>query len=361
MAKGGRVSNASRSGRASKASSSRPVPAQNAESEGAGRRPVPQSLQQKCLNIFRDALKPSEEDSEVLQQVKGHLYNRAFSTAFGKQEYLRVYASRWSPSRALAYLQILRDVQHLVLADDAVRQADDGGMRKLVSLGGGAGAELVAIAGWLSTIREADDNHRIEAHFLDVAAWDMTVQELRRRAVIPPEISRYASAAAKEANRALLSDESFAVQYSQQDLLHWDEHSQRATLANAKLVTLMFTLNELYSTSMQKTQNFLKQLTWVMSPGEFLLVVDSPGSYSTVSINGAEKKYPMQWLLDFTLLEAPQIDMHGQGGPAKWQKVMSDESRWFRLLEGLQYPIELENMRYQIHLYRKLGDGEAVV
>jgi len=189
----------------------------------------------------------------------------------------------------------------------------------------------------------------------------MTVQELRRRAVIPPEISRYASAAAKEANRALLSDESFAVQYSQQDLLHWDEHSQRATLANAKLVTLMFTLNELYSTSMQKTQNFLKQLTWVMSPGEFLLVVDSPGSYSTVSINGAEKKYPMQWLLDFTLLEAPQIDMHGQGGPAKWQKVMSDESRWFRLLEGLQYPIELENMRYQIHLYRKLGDGEAVV
>ena len=41
----------------------------------------------------------------------------------------------------------------------------------------------------------------------------------------------------------------------------------------------------------------------------------------------------------------------------KWEKVVDEESKWFRLPPGLRYPIELENMRYQIHLYRRLPDG----
>ena len=84
-----------------------------------------------------------------------------------------------------------------------------------------------------------------------------------------------------------------------------------------------------------------------------LLVVDSPGSYSTVSLNGADKNYPMQWLLDHTLLADTS------GGKAKeevrmWEKVQEDDSRWFRLDDRLSYPIELENMRMQLHLYRRL-------
>jgi 25S rRNA (uracil2843-N3)-methyltransferase len=39
---------------------------------------------------------------------------------------------------------------------------------------------------------------------------------------------------------------------------------------------------------------------------------------------------------------------------AKWEKIHEDESRWFRLASTLQYPIELENMRMQLHLYRRL-------
>jgi 25S rRNA (uracil2843-N3)-methyltransferase len=93
-----------------------------------------------------------------------------------------------------------------------------------------------------------------------------------------------------------------------------------------------------------------------MPKGAILLVVDSPGSYSTINLNGAEKKYPMQWLLDHTLLEQASSDAkesaHADG--AKWEKVHEEESRWFRLDASLAYPIDLENMRMQVHLYRRL-------
>jgi len=83
-----------------------------------------------------------------------------------------------------------------------------------------------------------------------------------------------------------------------------------------------------------------------------LLVVDSPGSYSETSIGKESKRYPMQWLLNHTLLETSKE--RGGKGDVKWEKLVSDESRWFRLADDLKYPISLENMRYQVHLYRRL-------
>ncbi|KAL9001813.1 MAG: hypothetical protein Q9188_005227, partial [Gyalolechia gomerana] len=89
-----------------------------------------------------------------------------------------------------------------------------------------------------------------------------------------------------------------------------------------------------------------------------------PGSYSTVGVNGTGtdgegkgngngkggKKYPMQWLLDHTLLEA----VNGVGNKdGKWEKVHGEESRWFRLGEELRYPISLEDLRMQVHVYRR--------
>jgi len=82
------------------------------------------------------------------------------------------------------------------------------------------------------------------------------------------------------------------------------------------------------------------------------LVVDSPGSYSETMVGSESKKYPMKWLLDHTLLEKENKD--DKDSLAKWEKIVSEDSRWFRLANSLQYPIPLENMRYQIHLYRRL-------
>ena len=126
---------------------------------------------------------------------------------------------------------------------------------------------------------------------------------------------------------------------------------------------LMFTLNELYSTSISATTNLLLGMTMLLEAGALLLVVDSPGSYSTVNIGkvtetaneGSEKKYPMNWLLDHTLLEAASIGSSKRSkGEAQWKKLDESQSKWFRLPQSLNYPIDLEDMRYQFHLYQRV-------
>ncbi|SMY19851.1 unnamed protein product [Zymoseptoria tritici ST99CH_1A5] len=321
---------------------------------------VSTELQQKSLNIFRDALDPSSEDSNTtLQEVKGHLFNRDFAAAFGKEEYLRVYAGRWSPSRALGYTQILLDVQDLIASGKSDVDDDDESPFRVLCIGGGAGAELVALATWASL--EDTPFPRLQAKFLDIAAWGPVVTALHDAVTNAPPLSQYASAAAKEANEPLLLPDAFKVTFQQQDALEItdNKHCQQFFGSN-DLITMMFTLNELYSTSLAKTQQMLTRITASCRPGTILLVVDSPGSYSTVSMNGAEKKYPMQWLLDFTLIGPPKKDLGGAEGSVKWEKLLEDESRWYRLPPGLKYPIELENMRYQIHIYRRLGASAVV-
>jgi 25S rRNA (uracil2843-N3)-methyltransferase len=314
---------------------------------------IPTDLQQKSLNIFRDAFEAEGEDSNAtLQEVKGHLFNRDFAAAFGKEEYLRVYAGRWSPSRALGYAQILLDVQDLITGEDSVGD-DDQSPYRVLCVGGGAGAELVALAAWANL--EDNPIRRLKATFLDIAAWGPVVASLHKAVTNAPPLSQYASAAAKEANVPLLLEDAFSVEFHQQDALKITDGEQcQRFFSSHDLITMMFTLNELYSTSMANTQAILARITAHAPPGTILLVVDSPGSYSTISMNGTEKKYPMQWLLDFTLTGPQKKGPDGVAGAAKWEKLLEDESRWFRLPAGLKYPIELENMRYQIHLYRRL-------
>ena len=106
----------------------------------------------------------------------------------------------------------------------------------------------------------------------------------------------------------------------------------------------MFTTNELYSQSTATTNRFLGGLAERVAAGAMLLVVESAGSYSLVKVGGRE--YPMTWLLDLVML-----GKDGKGG--MWEKIVGEESRWFRLGEGLKFPLGLENMRYLVRLYRR--------
>jgi Protein of unknown function (DUF3115). len=157
-----------------------------------------------------------------------------------------------------------------------------------------------------------------------------------------------------------------------QDLLHQSEPKTSTTQTptmrtKTVLVTLMFTLNELFSTSMAKTTSFLLRITDLLEPGTVLLVVDSPGSYSTVTLGKSkssaetptasseqnkpqQRNYPMKFLLDHTLLSV---------AAGKWDKILSQDSRWFRRdATKLRYAVGegagLEDMRFQIHVYRRL-------
>ena len=224
----------------------------------------------------------------------------------------------------------------------------------MLALGGGAGAEVVGLAGWLRRSAASDTaagtNLQVDLALVDIAAWQHVADGLAKTCATPPELSKYASAAAREANVPFLHKGCLETRFEQADILDWDEGTVRAKTEATDVVTIMFTLNELYSTSVPKTQRFLSNLSGPMRPGSLLLVVDSPGSYSVVSINRGERKYPMHWLLDHALL-GPKVE---ENMDVTWEKLVEDESKWFRQAEDLKYPIELENMRYQIHLYRRL-------
>jgi 25S rRNA (uracil2843-N3)-methyltransferase len=196
-------------------------------------------------------------------------------------------------------------------------------------------------------------SHKLSLHVVDVADWSRCLAQLQDALCTPPALSAYASERAKEANEALVAGDSFDASFVQHDILSVSAADLGVMMRDAFLCTVMFTLNELFSTSMAKTTTFLLALTECMAPGAWLLIVDSPGSYSEVKLGNRDesKRYPMKWLLDHTLL-----NLAGDEDNRKWRKTVSDDSRWFRPnQQALKYPLELESMRYQIHLYQRVA------
>jgi 25S rRNA (uracil2843-N3)-methyltransferase len=382
-----------------RAAKAKPVIEDEAEPE-----PEPEvavELQQNLLNIFRDSF-PEVLDSNdlklLLQEVKTALYERDFTRAFGKEDYLEAYSVRWSPSRALCYQTILVGIKdHLreLMISPEPKSGSGSSVLHAVCFGGGA-AEVVGFGGFvrhllveklhasiqdeaiiptnslasLSIAEEASvgedlptksnglagttsPSQELDLMLIDCAQWKTVVQKLQSSLITPPTLSKYASASAREANKALLEPNNFSSYFRVNDVLTLDQ-SQIGEIVGKRpmLMTLLFTLNELYTSSIPKTTAFLLKLTMAAKPGSLLLVVDSPGSYSETTIGNEAKKYPMHWLLNHTLVGTAKAN--GKENTPDWEKVISDESRWFRIPDGLRYPISLENMRYQIHLYRRV-------
>ena len=245
---------------------------------------------------------------------------------------------------------------------------------RIVCFGGGGGAELVALAACLRHLNDLESagHHEckssesitgIKVTIFDIADWSEVIQKLCHGVTTMPVLSKFASSKSKASAGALVDAAWFSVEFIQQDILKAKVEHLSSLLQEVNLVTIMFTLNELYSTSMSDTTNLLLSMTYLLAPSTLLLVIDSPGSYSTVSVGktsknfegSGEKKYPMQWLLDHTLLEASAIGSSKLAGQERqWEKLEDCDSRWCRLRKELRYPIELEDMRYQLHLYRRL-------
>ncbi|KAH7011906.1 hypothetical protein EDB80DRAFT_681875 [Ilyonectria destructans] len=324
--------------------------------------------QQRLLDIFADAfgnVLVSDNFPTLLQELKQALFNRDFATAFGREDYLEAYAARWSPTRALGYATVFLSIRaHLktmvdtedegTVPDPVEVEGSTSGEKAKVAAAGKSGAlRMVCIGGCAaehlafgSYIQSQDLTGRLT--LVDSGPWSSVNDLLEAKTTSPPPLSKYASATAKASNQsALLRDDQLSLNYSQQDILALDAPALAAMFGEKPIVlTLMFTLNELYTRGgIAKTTTLLKTLGQVLAAGSLVLVVDSPGSYSEAAVGKEQKKYPMQWLLDHTLLETVSPGYN-------WDKIESQESSWFRLPEELYYPIQLENMRYQLHLYR---------
>ncbi|KAL6859731.1 hypothetical protein J3F83DRAFT_748825 [Trichoderma novae-zelandiae] len=214
---------------------------------------------------------------------------------------------------------------------------------------GGCAAEQIAFA---SHIHQQNSSGKLS--LVDAGPWNPVTQLLQERLTSPPVLSKYASAAARAATSPLLERGRLETTFTQTDVLSLERDALRDMAGTEPLtVTLLFTLNELYTSGgIGKTTHFLKLLGEVLPCESLLLVVDSPGSYSEAAVGKEKKRYPMQWLLDHTLLD-PRAAAVQSRGDYEWDKLESHDSVWFRLPDGLTYPIQLENMRYQMHLYRK--------
>uniref|UniRef100_L2FU75 Uncharacterized protein n=1 Tax=Colletotrichum fructicola (strain Nara gc5) TaxID=1213859 RepID=L2FU75_COLFN len=276
-----------------------PTKSSSSSSAAAAVPSLPVPLQQRLLDTFNAAFSPvlaSPSFPALLQEVKAALYARDFD-ATAAPDSLDAYAARWSPTRALGYAGVLLAVGEYLEE-----------------------AHLIASFGaYLSTHAPSLAGH---IHLLDSAPWGPVVSKLQDALGTPPPLSKYANAAARASNAALLPASHLTATFTQRDVLSMSRDELGSALGNdVLLVTLLFTLNELYtSAGIGKTTAFLLNLS----------ATD-----------------PMQWLLDHTLRKD---DKPVEG--CLWEKVESHDSVWFRLAEGLRYPISLENMRYQMHLYR---------
>ena len=310
---------------------------------------------------------------------------------------------RWSAGRGCAYSDVFREVR-VGLVGIGDRDGDGRkGRRKVVCLGGGAGAEVVAL-GFGGKGKEEEEEWDIVV--VDVAPWGSVLGKLETAMKASSSSAVTSDSDSSDstgmADRRLLDPAKCNVIFQQGDILDLSGPDFRDLCREMTMVTLMFTLNELYGISIAKTTGMLLDLTGGVERGCLLVVVDSPGSYSTLALNnnhnhnddkkkkdgsrsedgkaeevvdgggGMEKekekqkevkKYPMKWLLDHTLLEVASAAAGGgvegtksaaEGGK-RWEKIQSEDSRWCRLSEEeLRYPITLEDMRMQVHVYRRL-------
>ncbi|RLL95359.1 hypothetical protein CFD26_103399 [Aspergillus turcosus] len=328
----------------------------------------------------------------LVQTIKSHLYNRDFDSAFADadEDLLRAYALRWSASRALGYAGIFKSVLRTLLwgndGEGPQVQCQAKQTNHIACIGGGAGAEIMALAtAWRDMMDESGGQGQnqdtataatssprpgLAVTAVDIADWSSVVDRLARTIRSPAVPGTKSHPAPLQSEGA----HSFVVRFERADVLSLAEEGLRKILhlhdaaapARTVLVTLMFTLNELFSTSMAKTTEFLLRATDLLTAGTVFLVVDSPGSYSTLKLGKSAKKdgeaegasaapqerrYPMKFLLDHTLLSV---------AAGKWEKIYEQDSRWWRRdAARLRYYVGegagLEDMRFQIHVYRRLA------
>ncbi|KAL4779458.1 hypothetical protein BJX76DRAFT_340660 [Aspergillus varians] len=395
---------------------------------------IPKNLQQLLLNVFKTALLPSDSsDSQdpgaeesldiksLIQTIKSHLYNRDFNSAFADADegLLRAYALRWSATRALGYAGLFKSLLKILVEDDVDDSSENSVSHPthVVCIGGGAGAEIVAIAAaWRDLIDESiipgpqkglsdalataslDDSHDIRGDestsdspnqqkadqqselplgkasssnlsitTVDIGDWATVVDRLSSTVLSStvPGSKSHPAPLLPFHQQHTNADGPFNVDFKRLDVLSLSDSDlaslYRTTHSSPShtttMVTLMFTLNELFSTSMPKATAFLLRTTDLLKPGTILLVVDSPGSYSTLklgkggSTGAQERQYPMKFLLNHALLSVAK---------GRWEMVFSQDSRWWRRdAARLWYDVGegagLEDMRFQIHVYRRVG------
>eukprot|EP01126_Amoeba_proteus_P055368 TRINITY_DN6867_c0_g2_i1.p1 TRINITY_DN6867_c0_g2~~TRINITY_DN6867_c0_g2_i1.p1 ORF type:complete len:234 (-),score=46.28 TRINITY_DN6867_c0_g2_i1:424-1125(-) len=199
-------------------------------------------VEQEILDLLWETYEDiySQEDfGTKLQKIKEHFVKRDYLEVF-QADYLPVYLANYVPSRALTYHELF--VSESFLLDLLFKPH-----LNICCLGGGPGSELLSIA---SVAREfASRSMTITMNVHDLVTWDETVQPLLLSLLekwnVGPDVVKY---------NTFTTD----ILVPTTELL---EH-----LKEAELVTLMFTVNELFQQK-NKALSFMSQVRDNMKKG----------------------------------------------------------------------------------------------
>ncbi|CAR28392.1 hypothetical protein ZYGR_0S00200 [Zygosaccharomyces rouxii] len=267
---------------------------------------------------------------ELVQKVKSDLYNRDYTAAFDDNAKRVAYCCRWSPARAVAYTSLFAQLEPI---NQVVRCQLQGGDQRVLCVGGGAGGELVALASLFTPSRHVrtPSNEGLQIHLVDIYDWTNVVSRLQDQI---------------NTNWLYNGQSRFCnMEFTSNDILKMDPGQLQLNQLN--LITLLFTTNELFSQDKSGSIKFLQSLTTHCQRGCLLLITESAGSYSHITVGS--KKFPIQFLIDTVLLGKRGQDNHGN-----WTLVDQSDSIWYRGDPDMDYPLKLENMRCFYRLYRKL-------
>ncbi|PBP28153.1 hypothetical protein BUE80_DR001054 [Diplocarpon rosae] len=340
---------------------------------------LPPALQQLLMNVFRTALPVCQEYESLkptLQQIRIAVAEGDYQKAFSRLGWLEAYAVRWSPNRALCAATLLVDLgeefhdeawfQSLLGIRDEGRSAHS--PLAAVCFGGGA-AEITAFAAALrfllprpsatTPVPSGPDSPTATApglagaaapilrlHLVDRANWAPVISCLETGLTTPPVLSRYASRGARDTNAPFLPPGALETTFRQSDVLAADQAGLEAMIgSHASLITIFFTLSDLHNFSTAKTAAFL------LKADEAVAKQDDVGTEREEKEKEKQKrKYAIQNLLDVVLLEK---HVAGPGRVSAWEELVRDRSRLFKLEREVKFPLSLENIKFQVHLFRR--------
>lgn len=282
----------------------------------------------KIIDLFEMSFKnilDSEDLQKHIQSVKGDLYNRNYMSAFGNDDKRFAYASRWTPARALCYSSLFATLEPIRLLLEKPE-----GDKRVLCVGGGAASELVGLAAVFCRLKEycSKSNSSLQLDIIDIADWSTIVGTL--------------TSYVKE--NWIYNAAGFNTNFIHDDILTADV--AKLDYPKLDLITLLFTTNELFCEKRAQTVQFLQSLNTHCRKGCYLLIAESAGSYSNITIG--TKKFPVQFLIDMILIGKP-----GENS-GSWEIVQQSESCWYRVnKKETDYKMKLENMRFFYRLYKK--------
>eukprot|EP01127_Copromyxa_protea_P003082 TRINITY_DN12952_c0_g1_i1.p1 TRINITY_DN12952_c0_g1~~TRINITY_DN12952_c0_g1_i1.p1 ORF type:complete len:280 (-),score=49.05 TRINITY_DN12952_c0_g1_i1:63-902(-) len=243
------------------------------------------------------------------KRIKELFIKRDFVTVF-QPENLSVYLVAYVPTRALIYRQFFSSEEYIL----KILQRPN---LNVCCLGGGPGSELLGLA---SVSREQEKPFKMTMNVHDMADWSEAINPLLKKLEsewnIGPEVITY--------NNYVT------------DMLDSTNEKLYQDIKDADLVTLMFTVNELFKENKAKALSFLSSVREGMKKGAFLLIIDCAGEFSQIQVG--PQKYMIYSLLDYV---------------KGFKKILFENSRWYRFPPGITCPVKLDNQRYFWRLYRK--------